>query len=240
MLVHVNSGARDPERCCAHGHTQATTRAHSHKQTPPEAGPASSAMPRRTRQPRLGKHEEPVQPGRIPRAGVWGVAHATAVLTNLDPHALEDPQSLFLHRHAACRPRQRARARQRGRRRGTRQGKKPADGAERRMPPEPRALRSALCPGAPPRALPLAELGGGAVGAFLRQSPDLHWLRLCKGWGRTTPPTVKPCIPLVRSVRGRSRALRRDRKPWSAPKASGPSSQPPLVWTLWTWDKERS
>lgn len=85
---------------------------------------------------------------------------------------------------------------------GTRQGKEPADGAERRMPPEHRALRSALCPGAPPRALPLAELGGGAVGAFLRQSPDLHWLRLCMGWGSTTPPTVKHCIPLVGSVRG--------------------------------------
>lgn len=50
MLVHVNSGAWDRERCCAHGHTQATTRAHAHKQTPPDAGPASPAMPRRTGQ----------------------------------------------------------------------------------------------------------------------------------------------------------------------------------------------
>lgn len=154
--MHVNSGARDPERSGS-GPALTDTRRH------PRALTHTNRCPRcRSRLPRSATENRAVRAAKSSRAGYQEqgsgelAAQVTAVLTDLDPHALEDPQPLFLHRHAAYRPRQRARARQRGRRRRTRQ----ADKARRRS-------RAADAPGAPRamvRALPGCTASRTSIG----------------------------------------------------------------------------
>lgn len=174
----------------------------------------------------LAPHPAPRRPlpgSAPPGSGVPGAAAAGPVLwgrgrrrppppalTDLDLHALEDPEPLFLHRHAGSPARELA-----GLARIRAPSREEQPEPERRSP---RALRQTpRAPGprrhrrpAPPTGLPGAPLaaaaGAGRNGSAHIATPTVHWLRSRRrergGSSRKTAPP--PHWPKLGDRRGRS------------------------------------